>query len=57
MNEESQNVQLLLSILAYSNGQWSIDDVVTFYEFVLQEMQEVDKPDLRIVPLGHQNDD
>jgi len=57
MNEESQNVQLLLSILAYSNGQWSIDDVVTFYEFVLQEMQEVDKPDLRIVPLGPQNDD
>lgn len=53
----NQNAELLLSILSYSNGQWSVDDVVTFYEFVLQEIQESEKPDLRIVPLGSPNDD
>ena len=55
MNEESPHEQLLLSIIAYTRGRWHIDDVVTFYEFILDEMKDA-KPDLKIVPLELEDD-
>jgi len=55
MNEESPHAQLLLSIIAYTRGRWCIDDVVTFYEFILDEMKG-EKPDLKVVPLELEDD-
>jgi|DEB0MinimDraft_4_1074332.scaffolds.fasta_scaffold18615_4 hypothetical protein len=56
MNEENQYAQLLLSIVAYTKGRWCIDDVVAFYEYILEEMQEQERPDLKIVALEFSDD-
>lgn len=32
-----QKIELFLSLMAYSNGNWKVEDVITAYGFLLKE--------------------
>lgn len=37
-------VELLLSIVAYTHGNWSVEEVAEMYEYICNEVEELENP-------------
>lgn len=51
---------LLISIIAYTRGRWCVDDVVSMYEFILDEIElqsKPQKPDLKVIEMKRDDHD
>ena len=51
--DNEQKIELLMSICAYTGGEWTPEDCYEFYCYIYDELEEQKtKPDIRVIKSG-----
>lgn len=50
-----QRIELFLSLMAYSNGQWSFNDIKESYEYLKKEINTDNVTSITRIPTDKQN--
>ena len=51
--DNEQKIELLMSICAYTQGEWTPEDCYEFYCYIYDELEEKKyKPDIRVIENG-----